>query len=249
MVSSVFLILGGVLATSTLSGVLGMGGGILLMGLFTALLPVSDAMMLHGASQLAANGSRAILHRRHVRSAVLVPYLLGAFAVTGLLLAVTYVPSKAVVYLLLGAFPFLALVVPQLSRLDITRSSHAAVAGVVVTGLQLLAGASGPILDMFFLDAKLDRHEVVATKALTQAVGHSLKLLFYATLTSRLAEGTGLPAAIYAAVVALALLGTYLGSHVLDRMSDAAFRRWSRYAVMTVGAIYLVKGLGLVVQA
>jgi uncharacterized membrane protein YfcA len=219
------------------------------MGLFTALLPVSEAMMLHGASQLAANGSRALLHRRHVRTTVLVPYLAGAFAVTGLLLAVTYVPSKPVVYILLGVFPFLALVAPRLSQLDVTRRPQAVMAGIVVTGLQLVAGASGPILDLFFLDAKLDRHEVVATKALTQAAGHTLKLLFYAAMSSRLAEEASLPTAIYPAVAALALLGTYLGSHVLDRMSDAAFRRWSRYAVMTVGAIYLVKGIGMMVGA
>ena len=56
-----------VFMTSLLSGVFGMAGGVVLMGVFTALLPVAAAMVTHGAVQLIANGFRAVLHRRHLR--------------------------------------------------------------------------------------------------------------------------------------------------------------------------------------
>lgn len=52
--------------TSSLSGVLGMGGGLLLMGALSWLFPVGPAMVVHGLAQLAANGSRTILHLPHV---------------------------------------------------------------------------------------------------------------------------------------------------------------------------------------
>ena len=42
---------------------------------------------------------------------------------------------------------------------------------------QLIAGASGPILDVFYNGSSLNRREIVAT-AFTQAVGHLIKLAF-----------------------------------------------------------------------
>ena len=47
---------------------------------------------------------------------------------------------------------------------------------------QLIAGASGPILDVFYNGSSLNRREIVATKAFTQAMGHLIKLAFYLRL-------------------------------------------------------------------
>ena len=50
-------------ATSVLSGIVGMAGGMVLMFVLITLLPVSSAMVLHAATQLTANGSRAWMLR------------------------------------------------------------------------------------------------------------------------------------------------------------------------------------------
>ena len=52
----VMLIGGAMLVTSILSGIFGMAGGMILMGLLLWLLPVADAMALHGVTQIASNG-------------------------------------------------------------------------------------------------------------------------------------------------------------------------------------------------
>ena len=44
--------------------------------------------------------------------------------------------------------------------------------GVVVSATQLLAGASGPLLDVFYLNTPLNRYQVIASKAITQTLGH-----------------------------------------------------------------------------
>ena len=44
-----------------LIGIVGMAGGMVLMFILISLLPVSSAMILHAATQLTANGSRALL--------------------------------------------------------------------------------------------------------------------------------------------------------------------------------------------
>ena len=57
-----------VLATSFLSGIFGMVGGLVLMGILLMLLPVPLAMSLHAVTQMASNGWRAVLWRERVRT-------------------------------------------------------------------------------------------------------------------------------------------------------------------------------------
>src|SRR5918993_3020258 len=54
-----------VFATSFLSGIFGLAGGLVLMGMLLLFLPVTTPMVLHAITQMASNGSRAFLWRRH----------------------------------------------------------------------------------------------------------------------------------------------------------------------------------------
>ncbi|HSN19689.1 MAG TPA: hypothetical protein VLS49_03380, partial [Usitatibacter sp.] len=60
------LLAGATLATSFVSGILGMAGGMMLLGILLAVLPVPTAMALHGITQLASNGGRAAMLREDV---------------------------------------------------------------------------------------------------------------------------------------------------------------------------------------
>lgn len=59
------------LATSIISGVLSMAGGMILMGVFGFFLSVPAAMVLRGIAQTFSNGSRVWLFRRHIKWRVL----------------------------------------------------------------------------------------------------------------------------------------------------------------------------------
>ena len=54
-------------ATAFLSGLFGMAGGLILIGVLLALMPLPSAMVLHAITQMASNGWRAFLWRRHIR--------------------------------------------------------------------------------------------------------------------------------------------------------------------------------------
>ncbi|NBS03038.1 MAG: sulfite exporter TauE/SafE family protein, partial [Rhizobiales bacterium] len=56
-----------VLGTSFISGIFGMAGGMVLVGVLLALFDVAPAMLLFGVTQTAANGWRCLLWRKHVR--------------------------------------------------------------------------------------------------------------------------------------------------------------------------------------
>jgi len=56
-----------IVVTSAVSGVFGMAGGMILMGVMLWLLSVPEAMALHAVAQMASNGWCGLLWIGHVR--------------------------------------------------------------------------------------------------------------------------------------------------------------------------------------
>ena len=94
------------IGTAFLSGIFGMAGGMILVGVLLVLLPLPMAMVLHAVTQMASNGWRAILWWRYIHWRTTVYYVLGCALAVGLWSLTLYVPDKAVALLLLGAAPF-----------------------------------------------------------------------------------------------------------------------------------------------
>lgn len=233
------------LFTSLISGVLSMAGGMILMGIFGLFLSVPTAMVLHGVAQAFSNGSRIWLHRQHIRWGVLLPYAIGSLVILALFVLVTFIPNKGLVFFLIGVFPFLGFLIPSNLALDIEKPAMAFVCGLLVTVSQMLAGASGPVLDIFYVQSKLSRHEILGTKAITQTLGHIIKLGYYGTLMFVTGELTGeeLPLSLVPAVIIAALLGNWMGKQVIDRIDEDFFKRIGRVAIFLIGIAYIGRGL------
>ena len=231
-----------VLATSFLAGVFGMAGGMILMGGLLLILPVADAMVLHGITQLASNGSRALLWWSHVGLRVVARYAIGLCLALGLFAAITFVPDQRVVFLVLGLTPFIGRALPARFVPQVGHRFGAELCGFVCTALQLLSGVSGPLLDVFFIRSDLDRREIVATKAACQIISHLSKLVYFGLLVGQSVEAALDPLTVVIAI-SLAVLGTSLSRRVLERLSDADFRRYTWWIVMTIGAGYVVAGV------
>jgi uncharacterized membrane protein YfcA len=231
------------LATSFISGILGMAGGMILMGVLLALLPLPAAMLLHGVVQMASNGWRALLLWRQIDWRVTAGYASGALVALALFVGARLVVDKATALLLLGLTPFAALALPQRLQLNVERRGHALACGLVCVSLSLTAGLSGPVLDAFFVRSMMNRHTVVATKAVTQSLSHALKIAYFGGVLA--AGNAGVAPGLAAALVLLAFAGTSLSRRVLERISDTSFRQWTRWTVMTMGGVYLLSALRL----
>ena len=232
--------------TSFISGILGMAGGMILMGILLALMPVPAAMMLHGITQLASNGWRAVLWRNAVDWRVFRGYAYGAIVSLAVFATLQLVVSKPVSLLVMGSTPFLALMLPERLHLNVERKWHSSACGAICSALALMSGVSGPILDVFFVRSKMTRHAVVATKSMTQSLSHIMKIIYFGGLVTT-ARGTVEPW-LGAVMVILAFTGTTLSRPVLQRMNDAAFRRWTRWAVMATGTFYLGSGIAMLLR-
>jgi uncharacterized membrane protein YfcA len=236
--AGVFLVASAFL-TAAISGVFGMAGGLMLKGAIALVLPVSATFVTHGLLQLVANGWRAVLHRKFVSWRIVGIYALGSAAAAAVMAFIAVEPTKATLYLLMGAVTGLLWIPRSWLQLDAERPAQAFISGVSVTGLNLTAGVAGPLLDIFFVRTALTRHQIVATKAATQVFAHLAKVVVYGAPLIAL-HGKGLPPWwVFALAIPLSMGGTAVGGLILARMDDTNFKRLSRLIVTATGLLYL----------
>jgi len=233
-----------VVVTSFISGMFGMAGGMLLLGLLLVFMDVAPAMVLFAIIQLAANSWRAMLWRRHVAWNIVVRFLVGSTAMFLIMRTIAILPSKAAIYIGLGLIPFAAYALPRQLTPDITRPGAPYLCGAFIILLQLLAGAAGHILDIFFQKSPLDRRTIVGTKAVTQVTGHVYRIAYFGSF--EVGFDSQIPLWSYAVAIALAVAGTSLAGLILVRMTESGFRLWSRRITIGVALSYLARGLWLV---
>ena len=231
-------------ATSFLSGIFGMAGGLILIGVLLVLLPVQAAMVLHAVTQIASNGWRGLLWRKHVRWAPVAAYVFGCLLALSAWSLFRYVPSTPVALIFLGVTPFLVKLFPSDWQPNPESHGQGIVYGVVCMTLMLLTGVAGPLIDSFFLGGKLDRREIVATKAMCQIISHTLKLAYFGGIIEQ--AGTLDPMLAVLAIVA-SMVGTTAAKRFLEMMSDRQYRLWANRIIATIAGYYVIHGTTLLI--
>ena len=242
----IFALITAMVGTSFLSGIFGMAGGLILIGILLALLPVPEAMLLHGVTQMASNGWRGLLWFKYARYRIVLAYVLGCAAALLLWSFTRYVPSKPIALLLLGLTPFMVRLMPANLRPDVENLTQGTIYGAICMTLILLTGVAGPLIDSFFLGGKLERREIVATKAICQIFGHGTKLIYFGVLIDQAASVDPIVAGL--AIVG-SMIGTTLATRVLEAMTDQQFRAWANRIIVTIAGYYIVHGTALIVAS
>lgn len=246
MVKIALIIILSAFLTAGISGLFGMAGGLIFMGVIASFLGVSEAMVVHGAVQSVSNGYRSYLLRNGVRWDILGWQTLGAIPAIGLMALASITLNKGQLFLALGLLPLLLWLPKGWLQGDAQKPAHAALCGAMVMGLNLTAGVAGPSLDFFYVKTTLTRHEIVATKALTMFVSHLVKILFFGIPLLLSNNLSGLPPLwVLTAAVPAIMAGTFIGTRFLKRFSDIGFRKASRYLVTAIGFIYFFRGLSI----
>ncbi len=230
--------------TAFLSGIFGMAGGMILIGILLVLLPLPQAMALHAVTQMASNGWRGLLWWRHVRVKAAAGYLIGASAAMAAWSFWRYVPSLPVATLFLGLTPFAVRLLPPALQPDASRPGHGVIYGAICMSLLLLTGVAGPLIDAYFLGGTLDRREIVATKALCQLFGHGVKLAYFSGIVDQAAS---LDPAMMAVAIAASMIGTSAARRFLEAMSDTQYRVWAARIITSISGFYVLQGAYLMV--
>jgi uncharacterized membrane protein YfcA len=222
--------------TATVSGILGMAGGVTLLGVMTALLPAPVVVPLHGIVQLASNWTRTWAFRKHVRWPIFLAFI--APAVAGVAIAASIWADLKLTWFKawIGAFILLFLLwrryKPKLRHPPIWSY---ALLGLAAGLLAIFVGATGPFLAPFFLRDDFENEEVIATKAVCQTWLHLLKIPAFLALSF----DYGPYATVLVALVAAVIGGTYFGKHLLSKISKDRFVFWFQL-VLGALAVYLI---------
>jgi uncharacterized protein len=234
------------LATAFLSGIFGMAGGLILIGVLFALMSVPEAMALHAVTQMASNGWRGALWIKHVAWRPVAAYLGGCLIAFAVWSAWQYVPSKPVALLALGVTPFLVRLMPTNLKPDPRSFVHGGIFGAICMTLMLLTGVTGPILDTYFLGGGLERRQIVATKGICQVFGHFAKFVYFGGLVT---QGAAIDPLMAGLAVAASIIGTTAARPVLERLTDTQYRRWTAHIITAVASFYICQGLYLMFAA
>lgn len=207
--------------TAALSGVAGVGGGTILIGILYAIgLAPTVAVPLFAAVQFVSNTSRTIAYFKHVewRAA-------GWFALTGIpapFLIAPFVASADVnwIRLLLAALILISLIPSRDGAEPIAQRPALLLAGLLNGTVGMFVGATGLFVGRLFLRPEWKKETVIGTLALCQALGHLLKVLAYGTAGFGLLGQMDLLLPLALAVIA----GTFAGRWLHRYLSEDKFR-------------------------
>ena len=240
------IVVAATLATAFLSSIFGMLGGLILMGILVSLMQVGPAMILHGLIQMTSNGYRAWLNRKDINWKIVSTLFLGNVLAMATLFFIAFVPDRITVLLALGILPYIAWAMPSNLAFDVTKTPIGILAGIVVVGTNLLAGVGGPLLDVFFQRVEMTRHQVVATKAVAQFLGHVSKVIFFGGLAASSSSENWPAFWLLIIAMAVSVIGTTLGKRVLDKINDKTFFSWTQRIMLTVGGIMIARAIYLI---
>jgi uncharacterized membrane protein YfcA len=116
-------------------------------------------------------------------------------------------------------------------------------AGLIGGTLQLVAGVTGPLLDIFYVRSGMTRQVNVATKSAAMVLGHISKVAYFGLMISDPAGHDPAQWAVMGFAAVCAVGGTQLSRRLLDKMSDKQFYYWTRRVILALGAVYVVQGV------
>lgn len=222
--------------TSTLTAIIGIGGGMILIAFMPFFLPAAAIIPVHAATQLASNLSRAWFGRRQLLAAPLREYLVGNILgiVTGFWLVGQINLDNAPLFISL--YILLNLWVPPFQR-AISRFEHFAVIGFVQTVLSLFVGITGPLNMPLLLKRYDDQHAIIATAAAMMVLAHGGKIVVYGWYGFAWLDYGWLLLAMIAASIA----GSWAGVRLRHRLRADFLRPLLKYVLTLLAVFSLIR--------
>lgn len=229
---------GAAFLTAMISGIIGMGGGILFLAALFCFLPHGEAIPTHAAVQLVSNTTRVLGFLNHVCWRTVGRFCIGA------------VPGAAMGFMLLwglgeigDAEPYLKMVVGcyilAVTMLPPAKGAASQgtwwdfpLLGVAAGTAALTVGAIGPLIAPLFTRREFVKERLIATKAVCQAMIHTLKIPAFLWLRVVDIDRLGWLALV---MVMMVIPGTLVGKRILTHVSDRQFVRIYRVALWIAG--------------
>tara|TARA_B100000029_G_scaffold35389_1_gene33291 strand:- start:332 stop:1090 length:759 start_codon:yes stop_codon:yes gene_type:complete len=218
--------------TSSISAVLGMGGGIILLGIMAIIIPEGYMVIaLHGIIQLISNTTRTYIFKQHLKWDIINKYIIGA--IIGLFISAFIIISLTnfsgvtsaneikfdILKTLIGIFIIWYLFFKK-KRKEVKNNKSFVGVGLISGIATVFVGASGPLIAPFFLNRNLTKNNLIATKAACQTITHFGKIpLFIFLFNFKYADNLYVIIPLAIAV----FIGTKIGKKILGFIPEEIF--------------------------
>ena len=202
-----------------IASTIGTAGGLILLAVMAIFFAPAVLIPVHTVVMLGSSSSLVAMRWRYVLRGTLLPFTLGAIlgALAGAQIFVTL--SSVVLQGILGVSILALAWMPKFTRFGPERGRFA-VLGFVMTFLGIFISATGTLLAPFVAGATEDRRYLPPTLSMLMTVVHIAKLAAFGAL----GIGVGAYLPLIGAMIGVSMIGNYVGSRVLDRVPERAFR-------------------------
>ena len=204
--------------TSTVAGVVGLGGGMILIAVLPSFLPITAIIPVHALTQMSINFSRAIFGFKDIQTEVIPKFLFGSILGISLFACIIYYISLSYVPVFIAVYILLSLWSNKFNQ-RIKRYESYFLAGFFQTGLSIVVGATGPLTMTLLLKDYDDKNKVVATGAALMGLTHILKVIVFIFFGFVFIDYIS----ILTAMIIGAILGSYAGTFLRNKIDGKKF--------------------------
>ncbi|MBD1573462.1 sulfite exporter TauE/SafE family protein [Vibrio sp. S17_S38] len=221
--------------TSMLNTIIGVGGGATLIAFMITMIPASAVIPVHAVVQLGSNAGRAVLMRKHIQKQYLGWFFVGS--VVGALIGGNIALNLPTRYLelILAVFILISSWVPI--NMSFKGKKGLIGVGMFTAFLTMFVGATGPFLIATVKNLLPDRRQLSATMACFMSIQHVIKAVIFGLLGFAYTDWIG----VIVLMIAVGFVGTYIGKHILDKVSNQHFHTILKVA-LTFIALRLIWG-------
>ena len=204
--------------TSTVAGIVGLGGGMMLIAILPSFIPLNALIPVHALTQMSSNFSRAVFGYKDVQLEVIPKFLFGSLLGITFFAGILYFISLEYVPLFIGLYILLSLWSQKFNE-KIKRYESYVVIGFFQTGLSIVVGATGPLATTLLVKDYDDKHIIVATAAALMSITHILKVIVFMFFGFVFFDYIG----ILTAMIIGAIAGSYAGTKLRDKIDGKKF--------------------------
>ncbi len=204
--------------TSTIAGVVGLGGGMILIAVLPSFLPINALVPVHGLTQLSSNLSRAVFGYKDVKVEVIPKFLIGSLAGVSFFAVILYFVSLTYIPLFIGIYILLSLWSQKFND-KIKKFESYYLIGFIQSGFSIVVGATGPLATTLLVKDYNDKDTVVATAAALMSITHLLKVFAFMIFGFVFFDYIG----ILVAMIIGAVAGSYAGTKLRDKIDGKKF--------------------------
>ena len=217
--SSLVILTVSVFCCSIISGMMGMAGGVLFLGILASFVDTTYVVPIYAVVMMVSSGSRSVLFHKDINWQIVLRYSLGLLPGALLGIYVFQLLPKDVIKLSMGIFILAAIFLPVSKSENRLNVGIFVPVGLVAGFFGIFFGASGPFTSSFYIRQGIIKEALIASKSTCSLLEHALKICLFGLIGINVLSYGGVILCLVLAVIP----GIYIGKRFLNTISDRYF--------------------------